>query len=244
MDMGRPFSQPHYLGGRGHLVGAKTSTKKNAMTKVCVLLFVLHFMAGCSQTVTYGRLYEPSATFTELRLVSTSDIAEIRSEPETVLWRGDADLFFADGEWEYTEYKTVQRLIIDPPTVVPSSTPGPIAAATVVRISNHSLRFEFDRSRLLPDAKRTLDQLSYKGVDRVRLDGHTDGLGATSYNKALSSRRAKSVQTYLESKGWPASLFDLEAHGEQVPIASNHSRVGRALNRRVEIRLSLKELPQ
>jgi OOP family OmpA-OmpF porin len=72
---------------------------------------------------------------------------------------------------------------------------------------------------------------------RVSVDGHTDATGPEAYNQGLSERRARAVRDYLVSKGVPGARLQAVGYGEANPIASNATREGRALNRRVELRM-------
>lgn len=72
---------------------------------------------------------------------------------------------------------------------------------------------------------------------QVYVDGYTDITGSLAYNVKLSSRRAKSAKTYLKSLGVKESDFVLTYHGPKHPVATNKTKEGRKLNRRVEIRL-------
>ena len=85
---------------------------------------------------------------------------------------------------------------------------------------------------ILDEAARILGERP--GV-RVNVDGHTDWTGTDAYNQGLSERRANSVRDYLASRGVDASRLIASGHGESQPIASNETREGRALNRRVEL---------
>jgi outer membrane protein OmpA-like peptidoglycan-associated protein len=67
--------------------------------------------------------------------------------------------------------------------------------------------------------------------------GHTDSVGATEYNQALSERRATSVANYLLSKAIVAARIETVGFGETTPIADNATDAGRSLNRRVELSL-------
>ena len=69
------------------------------------------------------------------------------------------------------------------------------------------------------------------------MEGHTDATGADNYNQTLSERRANAVMDYLADKGVDASRLSAKGLGESSPIAPNDTRDGRALNRRVELRL-------
>lgn len=101
------------------------------------------------------------------------------------------------------------------------------------------LLFATDRAVLEPGADRHLSQL----VDflkrypdrRVEIEGHTDNVGASSYNLGLSQRRAESVMNYLTERGIDPSRLTALGLGQERPIASNQTAAGRQQNRRVEI---------
>jgi len=67
--------------------------------------------------------------------------------------------------------------------------------------------------------------------------GYTDSLGARSYNLALGLERAQAVCEKLRALGVRGSLKWV-SRGEEEPSASNATAKGRALNRRVELRVS------
>lgn len=71
----------------------------------------------------------------------------------------------------------------------------------------------------------------------VEVTGHTDSIGSDAANQLLSERRANSVATYLIGQGVQRERFEIVGMGERYPVASNDTDAGRALNRRVEIRL-------
>lgn len=71
----------------------------------------------------------------------------------------------------------------------------------------------------------------------IEVEGHTDSTGSVGYNLKLSEDRAKSVSDYLVSKGIMGKRIIHHGRGPMRPIASNQSSEGRALNRRVEIRI-------
>ncbi len=129
--------------------------------------------------------------------------------------------------------------------------------AEVTRTDSHVLSsdvlFGFDKFNLTSAAKTTLDSIAYSvtednsvnlSVKDIRLVkelfvvGHTDSIGKQSYNQRLSEKRARSVTNYLVSRGVPASRITQTGEGEMNPVASNETREGRALNRRVEITIN------
>ena len=71
----------------------------------------------------------------------------------------------------------------------------------------------------------------------VEVSGHTDSIGSDAANQTLSERRANAVAGYLMGQGVQRERFEIVGMGERYPIASNDTESGRALNRRVEIRL-------
>ena len=69
---------------------------------------------------------------------------------------------------------------------------------------------------------------------RLRIDGHTDGIGADAANLDLSKRRAAAVKTALVARhGIAASRLVTGGSGESQPKASNDTAQGHARNRRV-----------
>ena len=72
----------------------------------------------------------------------------------------------------------------------------------------------------------------------INITGHTDSVGADSYNKALSEKRAASVGRYLTSQGVDPMRVATQGMGESMPIASNDTPEGRQANRRVELELA------
>lgn len=76
------------------------------------------------------------------------------------------------------------------------------------------------------------------GIERVRVDGHTDASGKETYNQQLSLRRAKSVSKVLTSVGMKEENIQLQGLGSREPVASNDTAAGRTENRRVSIVVS------
>ncbi|VVN25020.1 hypothetical protein PS664_04516 [Pseudomonas fluorescens] len=73
------------------------------------------------------------------------------------------------------------------------------------------------------------------GIERARVDGHTDASGKEIYNQQLSLRRAKSVATVLQGVGMKEENIQLRGLGSAEPVASNATAAGRTENRRVSI---------
>ena len=73
------------------------------------------------------------------------------------------------------------------------------------------------------------------GIERVRIDGHTDGSGKETYNQPLSLRRANSVGAVLMRVGKHEENIQLRGLGSSQPVATNDTPEGRTENRRVAI---------
>ena len=73
------------------------------------------------------------------------------------------------------------------------------------------------------------------GIERVRVDGHTDASGKETYNQQLSLRRAKSVTHVMAGVGMKEENVQLRGLGSSEPVASNATAAGRTENRRVSI---------
>ena len=68
------------------------------------------------------------------------------------------------------------------------------------------------------------------------LSGYTDSVGSKDYNNRLSKNRVETVRNYLvKETGIPSKNIVINHFGESNPIASNLTKDGQRLNRRVEI---------
>ncbi len=101
--------------------------------------------------------------------------------------------------------------------------------------------FLFDKTTLTPEAEKVLDgvgeALNRSRVIEVELRGHTDSLGSDGYNQSLSEGRALAVKAYLANLGVDPARMTTLGFGESQPIADNGTKKGRALNRRVELKV-------
>ena len=110
-----------------------------------------------------------------------------------------------------------------PPVVMPAPPPPPAPAPRQrMSLSAESL-FTFDKSDLRADGRSALDNfarsLAGSQFDVVNVEGHTDRLGSTAYNEALSTRRANAVKSYLIDSGRiDASKVAAVGKGESVPV--------------------------
>lgn len=114
----------------------------------------------------------------------------------------------------------------------------------VVRIPGDSL-FEGGAPRLRASARDIVDPLARAlGTARGRrfeVTAHVDPLAARGAANAweLSLARATAVVRALAAKGASANALAATGYGDTMPLVSNDSDVGRAMNRRVELTLLL-----
>ncbi len=73
----------------------------------------------------------------------------------------------------------------------------------------------------------------YSRIELVHIEGHTDNVGSSAENQALSQRRAESVRRYLLQKGVSPERLIAIGYGDTQPIVSNDTEEGRHQNRRV-----------
>lgn len=71
------------------------------------------------------------------------------------------------------------------------------------------------------------------GATSYIIAGHTDSRASDEYNMRLSVNRANSVAALAQKAG--VRIADVRGYGERFPRASNKTRKGMAMNRRVEI---------
>lgn len=110
------------------------------------------------------------------------------------------------------------------------------------KVDLYGIYFDTAQATLKPESEATLRQvlgvLQEDPELRLVIAGHTDSEGGDDYNQGLSERRAESVVRWLVDQGVSAPRLSAEGHGESRPVADNASAEGRALNRRVELRLA------
>jgi outer membrane protein OmpA-like peptidoglycan-associated protein len=70
----------------------------------------------------------------------------------------------------------------------------------------------------------------------IKCTGHTDAIGPRTYNRRLGARRAGAACRYLRHLGVHGRLSS-RSYGEARPRATNATIRGRALNRRIELRV-------
>jgi len=103
-------------------------------------------------------------------------------------------------------------------------------------------RIEFDpgSDRIASSKAALLDLTARAAADcpgTLRVEGHTDNTGSAAINESLSRRRAEAVRAALIQRGVAPSRIIAAGYGPAQPIGNNLTDEGRALNRRIEIRI-------
>jgi outer membrane protein OmpA-like peptidoglycan-associated protein len=116
-----------------------------------------------------------------------------------------------------------------------------------------SIYFDFDKWSLDEKSRHALDEfvghykeqyLNFKDRPKITLKGYCDTIGSLAYNDRLARQRVFAVHNYLLNNGLPKDVFQLvKGYGKRMPVNSNMTDEERRLNRRVDIRVPLEELP-
>lgn len=131
-------------------------------------------------------------------------------------------------------------VLMDNVTFTPINEPKKTKPDSVVeKVVLSDLNFEFDNHKLTTLGCMMIDSAlhlidSKSETFSIRIIGHTDNLGSRDYNTKLGYKRANEVKNYMITKGFRHSIV-VESFGENKPVSSNESELGRSKNRRVEV---------
>ena len=121
----------------------------------------------------------------------------------------------------------------------PAAAPGPAQSAPTV---NLTVNFAHGSAELTPDAVRTLDELGRAlasqdlAAYRFRIEGHTDTVGSSNYNRTLSERRAEAVVDYVTRKyGVDPGRLQAIGMGEDGLLVPTPPQTPEPRNRRVQV---------
>ena len=116
----------------------------------------------------------------------------------------------------------------------------PIEVGASIRLK--SVLFERSKPVLLTSSYDELDMvvdfLKENPKVEILLEGHTDNQGRHELNMKLSRERTNVVKEYLVAKGIDTNRIATKGYGGTRPIADNYSEESRALNRRVEFKIT------
>ncbi|MGB5965125.1 MAG: TolC family outer membrane protein [Sulfurimonadaceae bacterium] len=104
-----------------------------------------------------------------------------------------------------------------------------------------SLTFESQSAILSAGGKKYLGTIAKDLIKNdeyiLEISGHTDSIGTDTYNQKLSEQRANSAKKALSDAGVKPDTVVVIGEGELKPIADNNSSEGRAVNRRIEMKM-------
>lgn len=140
---------------------------------------------------------------------------------------------------------------VQPPTASTGNTnptpTGPTAAeiARAIEAVKNTLTatiyFDYDRSELLPEAQRILNEkvplMRANTAVRLRVVGHTDERGSDEYNQALGQRRAAAARAFLVNSGIAENRIDVVSMGESQPSTMGEGEASWSKNRRDEFQI-------
>ena len=118
--------------------------------------------------------------------------------------------------------------------------PEAIPVGTVLILDN--IAFKANRTILL-NPKENIDLILLKNIlqnnasFKIEISGHTDDSGNKNTNKQLSVERAKFIYDFLIAENIPKAQLSFKGYGSIMPAYSNRDKIGRAANRRIEIKL-------
>ena len=111
-------------------------------------------------------------------------------------------------------------------------------------ISLDRLYFENGKSVLVPASQTQLKNIAaiLKAFPnaQLKLGGYTDTAGTAEGNMKLSDTRANAAMGALAAMGIATSRLAAEGYGQEHPVADNATAEGRALNRRIDVRVTKK----
>lgn len=116
-----------------------------------------------------------------------------------------------------------------------------------IHVMPHSnYEFSFEKAETVELSPRLTDFLDYVVVEMqnnkdyiLMITGHSDNTADTETNLKRAITRANNVAEYLKKKGVAADRLKIYNKGSSEPIASQNDENSLALNRRVEIKMTL-----
>lgn len=110
----------------------------------------------------------------------------------------------------------------------------PVAVTLHINFATSSYAIPASASKEIEKLKGFMKE--YQGYT-IDISGHTDSMGKADKNQRLSEKRAKALAKVLVDGGIAADRIKTQGFGESQPIASNIKALGRAQNRRVEVKM-------
>lgn len=107
------------------------------------------------------------------------------------------------------------------------------------RISVYGINFDTGKAAIRPDSEPVLNEvakmLQANSAWAMLVAGHTDNVGGSDMNLALSRQRAESVLAWLAAHGIEKTRLVPAGFGDTRPVSPNTDDEGRQKNRRVDL---------
>lgn len=105
-----------------------------------------------------------------------------------------------------------------------------------------NILFEYNSAVLMESSYNELNKvvrlLEENPTISIELSAHTDDRGTDAYNDKLSKKRGEAVRTYLVKNGIHPQRITATGYGKKRPLVPNDSETNRAINRRVEFKVT------
>lgn len=141
---------------------------------------------------------------------------------------------------------TAEQAPVDTTVAQESITPAPAVDAvaeenTAEPFAVGVVLFRFaSQEPSLAELEPVIEYLNNHPQQHIEVVGHADSSGPEEFNLTLSKQRASTIAGLLQEGGIAAERLSVVGAGSAIPLASNDTAAGRALNRRVEIILTSK----
>jgi len=141
---------------------------------------------------------------------------------------------------DVTDYSTIEIPVLKPNQLytdfkieIQMSSPQFFTLNNITFNPNQAVILKTSHSEL----QELFNYLKLKKDIKIEISGHTDSDGDEKSNKILSLKRANAVKSYLIKKGINANRLTTKGYGETKPVADNSTSIGKAKNRRTEIKI-------
>ena len=158
---------------------------------------------------------------------------------------GQLGLIYRFGRHQERKILQTVSAPVEEPAPIAKVEPAPVVEAALpeacLQLNGvaEGVNFHSDSADLTEESIGTLSKFAETIAEcasaNITVTAHTDSHGDETYNDDLSLRRANSVVRFFEQNGINKNRMNPVAFGERLPIATNDTSEGRALNRRVEL---------
>lgn len=160
------------------------------------------------------------------------------NEPDTLTaHKGNTWILIEDKETYYYQTIVIAKEMEQEVTADAASMGDEIAKSGHVAV--YGINFDTGKATIQPGSESVLNEivklLQNDASLKLRVEGHTDNVGAAAANQALSEKRAQAVVAWLTGHGVAASRLVAKGFGATKPVADNGTDEGKAKNRRVEL---------